>query len=156
MVFAMVTYWLINLRPRAIAFSNFVAVLFLELLAAESLVALISSAFPIFVVALAVTEFANALWMAVSGFMVTPQQLNAFWKYTFYQIGYQRYALSVLFRNQMIGSVYQCGENCQCIYVTSLASQCMINGKEAIELLGFDTSNALSYVISTLFNKLRF
>ena len=144
----MVTYWLINFRSGAVAFFNFLAILYLELLAAESLVVLIASLFPIFVVALAITAFANGLWMAVSGFMVTPNVLNVFWKYTFYQFDYQRYAASALFRNQMIGSAYQCGEACQCMYITSLASQCMINGKEAIEILGFATKNTLSYVIS--------
>jgi len=135
-----------NLRPGADGFFNYLAILYIELLAAESLVVLISSLFPIFVVALALTAFANGLWMTVGGFLVAPTVLNVFWKYTFYQIDYQRYAFSALVRNQMVGSVYECGAGCHCMYVTSLANQCQISGAEAVEILGYSTSNNLSYV----------
>lgn len=43
---------------------------FLDLLAAESLVVLLSSIIPNFVVSLALVAFANGLWMAVGGFLV--------------------------------------------------------------------------------------
>jgi len=135
-----------NLRAGADGFFNYLAILYIELLAAESLVVLISSLFPIFVVALALTAFANGLWMTVGGFLVAPTVLNVFWKYTFYQIDYQRYAFSALVRNQMVGSVYECGAGCQCMYVTSLANQCQISGAEAVDILGYSTSNNLSYV----------
>ena len=127
-------------------FFNYLAILYLDLLVAESLVVLISAVFPIFVVALALTAFANGLWMTVGGFLVSPTVLNVFWKYTFYQVDYQRYAFSALVRNQMVGSVYECGANCQCMFVTSLANQCQIDGSEAAVQLGFITSNKLSYV----------
>ena len=55
--------------------------LFLDLVAAESLVVFVSSIFPIFVVSLALTAFANGLWMSVGGFLVPPTILNVFWKY---------------------------------------------------------------------------
>ena len=146
LLFALVTYWLINLRSGPVAFFNYLAILFLDLLAAEALVVLISSIFPIFVMALAITAFANGLWMAVGGLFVSPNILNVFCKYTFYQFDYQRYAFSALVRNQMIGSIYQCGQDCHCMYVTSLANQCRISGAEAVEGLGFVTKNNLSYV----------
>lgn len=139
-----------NLRPTADGFFNYLAVLYIELLAAESLVVLISAIFPIFVVSLAVTAFANGLWMAVGGLLITPTTLNVFWKYSFYQIDYQRYAFSALIRNQMVGSVYSCGAGCQCMFTTSLAGQCEIDGAEAVAQLGYTTSNALSYVRSVL------
>jgi ABC-2 type transporter len=135
-----------NLRSGADAFFSFLASLYLVLFAAEALVVLISSVFPIFVVALALTAFANGLWMTVGGFMVSPEILNVFWKYTFYQIDYQRYAFSLLVRNQFIGSVFECDAGCQCQYVTSLVDQCKINGGEVVEQLGFLTPNGLSYV----------
>jgi hypothetical protein len=137
-----------NLRPSADGFFNYLAILYVELIAAESLVVLISAIFPIFVVSLAVTAFANGLWMAVGGLLITPTTLNVFWKYSFYQIDYQRYAFSALIRNQMVGSVYECGAGCQCMFTTSLAQQCQIDGAEAVAQLGYTTSNALSYVCS--------
>ena len=62
--------------------------LFLDLLAGESLVVLMSSLFPNFVVALALTAFANGLWMSVGGFLVSPKVLNVFWRYVFHYIDY--------------------------------------------------------------------
>ncbi len=63
--------------------------LFLDLVAAESLVVFISSIFPIFVVALALTAFANGLWMSVGGFLVSPKVLNVFWNSWVRWIDYQ-------------------------------------------------------------------
>jgi hypothetical protein len=63
--------------------------LFLDLVAAESLVVLVSSIFPNFVISLALTAFANGLWMSVNGFMVSPKLLNVFWRYVFHYIDYQ-------------------------------------------------------------------
>jgi len=65
--------------------------LFLDLVAAESLVVLVSSIFPNFVISLALTAFANGLWMSVNGFMVSPKLLNVFWRYVFHYIDYQAY-----------------------------------------------------------------
>ena len=144
----MVSYWLINLRPGAEAFFNYLGLLYLVLIAAESLVIMISSIFPIFVVALALTAFANGLWMTVGGFLVNPTVLNVFWKYTFHQIDYQRFAFEALVRNQMVGSVYTCDDSCHCQFVTSLAGQCQIDGGEAAEQLGYTTDITVSYVLS--------
>lgn len=58
-LFSIVSYWLINLRPDAGAFFTWIMWLFLDLLAAESLVVFMSSLFPNFVVALALIAFAN-------------------------------------------------------------------------------------------------
>jgi ATP-binding cassette, subfamily G (WHITE), member 2 len=97
-------------------------------------------------VSLALTAFANGLWMTVGGFMITPTVLNVFWKYTFYQFDYQRYAFSALVINQMVGSVYDCGATCECMFVTSLAGQCQIEGAQVAQALGYVTKNTLSYV----------
>ena len=75
-LFSVVSYWLGGFRPSAEGFWMWVLWLFLDLLAAESLVVLLSSLIPIFVVALAATAFANGLWMCVNGFMVQPDTLN--------------------------------------------------------------------------------
>ena len=79
-LFSIITYWLCNFRDTASGFWLWVLWLFLDLLAAESLVVLLSSIFPVFVVALAATAFANGLWMSVGGFLVPLNTLNVFWK----------------------------------------------------------------------------
>lgn len=146
LLFAVVTYFLINLRPGVVPFLNYLMILYLDLVAAESLVVLISAIFPIFVVALTLTAFANGLCMSVGGFLVSPTVLNVFWKNTFYQINYQRYTFVALVRNQMIGSIYTCGDACQCMFVTGLVSDCKIDGREAAETLGYVTPNWRSNV----------
>ena len=143
---AVITYWLINFRRSAQTFFMDLAILFLELIAAESLVVLISPLFPIFVICLALTAFANGLWMTVGGFLVSPTVLNVFWKYTFYQIDYQRYAFFALVRNQLIGSIYTCGDACECMYATSLSGSCQVDGSEVAQTLGYTTNNTLSMV----------
>jgi ABC-type multidrug transport system ATPase subunit len=87
-LFSVVSYWLSNFRSSAEGFWTWVLWLFLDLLAAEGLVMLVTSVAPIFVVALAVTAFANGLWMCVGGFLVPMGQLNVFWK-----CGYSRTVL---------------------------------------------------------------
>lgn len=79
-LFSVIAYWLANYRPTAGGFFLWVLYLYLDLLAAEGLVVLVTSLMPIFVVALAVTAFANGLWMCVGGFLVPPGTLNVFWK----------------------------------------------------------------------------
>lgn len=88
-IFSVIAYWLSNFQPTAIAFFTWVMWLFLDLVAAESLVVLVSSIFPNFVISLALTAFANGLWMSVGGFLVPPAILNVFWRYVFHYIDYQ-------------------------------------------------------------------
>ena len=79
-IFSLIAYWLGNFVPDAQAFWIWIMWLFLDLVAAESLVVFVSSIAPVFVVALAVTAFANGLWMCVGGFLVPMGTLNVFWK----------------------------------------------------------------------------
>lgn len=89
LLFSIVSYWLSNFQPTAEAFFTWVMWIFLDLVAAESLVVLVTAIFPNFVIALALVAFANGLWMSVGGFLVTPTILNPFWKYVFHYIDYQ-------------------------------------------------------------------
>ncbi len=77
-IFSLITYFLTNFRPDASGFFKYVMWLFLDLLAGESLVVLMSSFFPNSDVALALIAFANGLWMSVGGFFVSPKILNPF------------------------------------------------------------------------------
>ncbi|KAI4194425.1 MAG: hypothetical protein LQ346_003697 [Caloplaca aetnensis] len=95
LVFSLIAYWLNNFRPSASGFFTWVMWLFLDLLAGESLVVLMSSLFPNFVIALALTAFANGLWMSVGGFLVSPKVLNVFWRYVFHYIDYVSQFLSL-------------------------------------------------------------
>jgi hypothetical protein len=78
LVFSLVEYWLSNFRPNADGFFTWIMWLFLDLVAAESLVVLVTSLVPIFIVALAGTAFANGLWMCVGGSLRPVDGLNPF------------------------------------------------------------------------------
>lgn len=77
-VLSSIAYFLVNLKPNAGNFFLWVLYLFLDLLAAEGFVVLVTSVMPKFVVALAVTAFANGLWMCVGGFLMPTGSLNIF------------------------------------------------------------------------------
>ncbi|KAL8965238.1 MAG: hypothetical protein Q9183_003957 [Haloplaca sp. 2 TL-2023] len=131
LIFSIIAYWLNNFRPSASAFFTWVMWLFLDLLAGESLVVLMSSLFPNFVIALALTAFANGLWMSVGGFLVSPKQ---------------SYVFQGMMVNEFAHRTYSCGENCQCMYQSDLASQCMIDGKAVLAQYGYSEGNTGQWV----------
>jgi len=149
-LFSVVSYWLGNFRPGADGFWMWVLWLFLDLLAAESLVVLLSSLIPIFVVALAATAFANGLWMCVNGFMVQPDTLNVFWRYVFHYIDYQAYVFRGMMVNEFGKRSYACerleGGGCQCMYPSALQDQCLVDGKAVLAVYGFGTGHTGKYV----------
>jgi hypothetical protein len=149
-LFSVISYWLGNFQPTAAGFWTWVMWLFLDLLAAESLVVLLSSLIPIFVVALAATAFANGLWMCVNGFMVQPETLNVFWRYVFHYIDYQAYVFRGMMVNEFGDRNYSCETladgGCQCMYPSALQDQCLIEGKAVLGVYGYNTENTGKYV----------
>ncbi len=143
LLFSVVTYWLTNFRADGSAFFMFVTWLFLDLLAAESLVVLVSSIFPVFVVALAVAAFANGLWMAVDGFLVPLSILNPFWKYVFHYIDYQAYVFQGMMVNEFKARNYDCAKAAdgafQCMYAGDLNSQGTIRGTDVLRVFNIET-----------------
>jgi energy-coupling factor transporter ATP-binding protein EcfA2/ABC-type multidrug transport system permease subunit len=141
--FSILAYWLVALQPTAQAFFTWIMWIFLDLVAAESLVVLVSSIFPNFVVALALVAFANGLWMSVGGFMVTPKVLNVFWKYVFHYIDYQTYVFQGMMVNEFKDRTYVCQQTpsgCSCMYESPLASQCKIAGQGVLAEYEYPTN----------------
>ncbi|KAI7261954.1 putative ABC transporter [Hortaea werneckii] len=151
-LFSIVAYWLSNFRPTADAFFTWIMWLFLDLIAAESLVVLVSSLIPIFVVALAGTAFANGLWMCTGGFLVPPQTLNPFWRYVFHYIDYQSYVFQGMMVNEFGHRNFTCPPNenapngCSCMYETELADQCLIAGTGVLENYGYEVGSTGKWV----------
>lgn len=149
-LFSVVGYWLSNFRPTAEAFFSWVMWLFLDLLAAESLVVLVSSLVPIFVVALAGTAFANGLWMCVGGFMVAPGSLNPFWRYVFHYIDYQSWVFQGMMVNEFGSRNYTCPTDasggCTCMYQTELESLCLIDGQGVLKQYGYNNGESGKWV----------
>ncbi|RAQ47403.1 ABC transporter [Aspergillus flavus] len=146
MLFSIVSYWLSNFRPTGTAFFTWVMWLFLDLVAAESLVVFVTAIFPNFVISLALVAFANGLWMSVGGFLVSPTILNPFWKYVFHYIDYQAYVFQGMMVNEFSERNYSCGSGCQCMYQTNLADQCMIRGTGVLKEYGYATGRTGKWV----------
>lgn len=164
-LFSVIAYWLVNLQPTADSFWLWTLYLFLDLLAAEGLVILISSLMPIFVVALAVTAFANGLWMCVGGFLVPPGTLNVFWKCrfslvctiqppgklliwvadVFHYIDYQAWVTQALIINQFKYTTYHCSPSTDggynCMYPSDLMTEGKIRGTAVIEAYRYGYNN---------------
>lgn len=141
LLFSVVEYWLSNFRPDANAFWMWVLWLFLDLLAGESLIVLVSSIFPVFVIALAVAAFANGLWMCVGGFLVPMGTLNVFWKYVFHYIDYQAYVFRGMLVNEFEHRTFDCAgslqEGYQCMYQSDLAPNGQIRGTAVLEAFNY-------------------
>ncbi|KAL6799286.1 P-loop containing nucleoside triphosphate hydrolase protein [Trichoderma sp. SZMC 28013] len=149
-LFSIVTYWLSNFRPDGSAFFTWILWLFLDLVAAESLVVLISSIFNMFVVALAATAFANGLWMCVNGFLVPMSILNPFWKYVFHYIDYQAYVFQGMMANEFGHRDYQCDEiskgEYQCNYPSDLNSIGKIRGTDILRQFSIKTGQEGTWI----------
>ena len=141
-LFSVVAYWLTGFHADGKAFMMWVLWLFLDLVAAESLVVLVSSIAPIFVVSLAITAFANGLWMAVGGFLVPLTILNVFWKYVFHYINYQAYVFKGMMVNEFQDRQYNCAGgpgDYQCAYGGDLNAQGKIRGVDVLRAFDIDT-----------------
>ena len=145
-MFSIVAYWLTGFDAEAARFFKWVMWVFLDLVAAESLVVLVSSLLPNFVLALAVVAFANGLWMSVGGFLVSPTILNVFWRYVFHYIDYQAYVFQGMMVNEFESRIYECGQGCNCMYDSPLARQCKIDGKAVLQTYGYATGRTGKWV----------
>ncbi|KAF7509405.1 hypothetical protein GJ744_008128 [Endocarpon pusillum] len=152
-LFSIIAYWLCNFRPDASAFFTFVMWLFLDLVAAESLVVFMASIFPVFVIALALTAFANGLWMSVGGFLVNPTVLNVFWKYWARYIDFQSYVFQGMMVNEFSQRVFECSAapsgsqaDCSCMYPSHLQDQCQIDGGAILDSYGYGRGNTRLWV----------
>ncbi|KEY64170.1 hypothetical protein S7711_03464 [Stachybotrys chartarum IBT 7711] len=142
-LFSVVVYWLTGFRSDASTFFTWVMWLFLDLVAAESLVVFVSSIFNVFVVALAITAFANGLWMCVDGFLVPMSILNVFWKYVFHYIDYQAYVFQGMMVNEFQHREYNCDEapggQYQCSYPSDLNAEGKFRGTDVLEQFSIST-----------------
>lgn len=147
LLFSIIAYWLSNFQPSAIAFFTWIMWLFLDLVAAESLVVLVSSLVPNFVGALAITAFANGLWMSVGGFLVTMPILNVFYKYVFHYIDYQAYVFQGMMVNEFGRRTFNCATGptgCHCMYPSALEDQCKIAGDAVLKAFGYKYSRDMT------------
>lgn len=115
--------------------------LFFDLLAAEAIVVLVVSIIPNFVIGLIVVATLNVLWITTAGAMVSPDKLNAFYKYGFYYWNFQNYVFQGMIVSQFDGETYGCGSGCYCKYEPMPTSQCHIAGETVLNQFGYKTGD---------------
>ena len=143
-IFSVIAYWLVNLWPTAIGFWTFVGFLFLDLMAAESLIVLISSIVPNFIVALALSAFANGLWMCVNGFLVPETVLNVFWKSWVTKIDYQNWVFRAMMWNEFHAQTFTCAGLNNCAFPPN-PDGLTIAGTSVLSFYGYDSGALGAY-----------
>lgn len=133
---------MVGLWPTATGFFTFVGFLFLDLLAAESLVVFISSLVPNFIVFLALVAFANGLWMVVNGFLVPETILNVFWKSWVTKINYQNWTFRAMMYNEFHAQTFTCGDQA-CSFPS--IDRVNIRGEAVLEYYGYKGINLGAY-----------
>ncbi len=143
-IFSVIAYWMANFWPTATGFFTFVGFLFLDLLAAESLVVFVASVMPNFIVALALVAFANGLWMCVNGFLVPETILNVFWKSWVTKIDYQAWTFRAMMWNEFHARDYQCASLGNCMFAPA-ADGTTIPGSSILKYYGYDSGELGAY-----------
>ena len=85
--------------------------------------------FQIFVVALAITAFANGSQMCFEGFLVSVSVLNSVWKCVWHYIDYLAYVLQGMKAKEFRHHIYSCAEP------EPGAFQCMYSGDLRVYLI---------------------
>lgn len=155
-LFSSVAYWLCNFRPSLGGYCSWILWLFLDLVAAESLAVLVSSAVPIFVASLTITALWNGIWMCTGGFMVHGDAFKSFWKYVFHYIDYQAYVFQGMMVNEFERRVYSCvtstddSSRCSCVYENPSAGECSISGRHILQLYDIGSDGLAQRLASIL------
>lgn len=142
LIFTTIAYPLIGLPSNFGVVCKFILMLFLALYTVESIVIIISAAFPIFVVALALVAFINGFFMVVQGYFVTLESLPDFWIWAHYW-SYQTYAFEGMVSNHFNSiDVFQCattGDSCFCSIPSSLPpGSCEFTGKDVLRAYDYE------------------
>lgn len=140
--FSVIAYWMMGLWPTATGFWTFLGFLFLDLMAAESLVILIASIVPNFIVSLALVAFANGLWMVVNGFLVPETILNVFWKSWVTKINYQNWTFRAMMYNEFHDQTFNCAAN-SCSFPSANGET--IEGKQILQYYGYGQGDLGAY-----------
>ncbi|KAK4051096.1 hypothetical protein OIO90_004837 [Microbotryomycetes sp. JL221] len=147
LLFTLIAYWSIPLRPGVRVFFRFLTTLFLSVYIAETQSVLIAAIVPVFVAALALTAFLNGFLMSLQGYFLRLPQMPKFWKSWAHWIDYETWSFNLLVENEFLGVNFPCQtiqNECACQFapVSNLESlgqtlqTCAVAGKDVLQVLG--------------------
>ena len=106
------TYYLPGLHKGYQHFLYFVSLVFVCMMLVESLMMIVASLVPSYLMGIITGSGIQALMMLGGGFFRLPNDLpNYFWKYPLFYISFHRFAYQGLFKNEFEGLVFSYNEN---------------------------------------------
>lgn len=108
---AALAYYLTGLRHGFDHFAYFTSVLFACMLLVESIMMVVASIVPNYLMGIIVGAGINGFYMLGGGFFRLPNDLpDPFWKYPMFYIAYHKYAYQGLYKNEFEGVAYEYDE----------------------------------------------
>ncbi|KAI3845457.1 hypothetical protein MKX03_023392 [Papaver bracteatum] len=99
-----IAYYLVGLHKGFEHFLFFVLVILASLMLVESLMMLVASIVPNYLMGIIIGAGIQGIMILNAGFFRLPDEIpNPFWKYPMYYIGFQRYAMEGLYKNEFEG-----------------------------------------------------
>ncbi|KAI3845464.1 hypothetical protein MKX03_023399 [Papaver bracteatum] len=99
-----IVYYLVDLHKGLDHFLFFILVIFVSVMLVESLMMLVASMIPNYLMGIIIGAGIQGIMMLNAGFYRLPDALpNTFWKYPMYYIAFQRYANEGLYKNEFEG-----------------------------------------------------
>ncbi|KAI3850883.1 hypothetical protein MKX03_035938 [Papaver bracteatum] len=99
-----IAYYLVGLQKGVEHFFFFVLVMFISVILVESLMMVVASMVPNYLMGIIIGAGIQAIMMLNAGFYRLPDELpNPFWKYPMYYIAFHRYAIEGLYKNEFEG-----------------------------------------------------
>ncbi|KAI3873926.1 hypothetical protein MKW98_001575 [Papaver atlanticum] len=99
-----IAYYLVGLHKGFGHFLFFVLVIFASVMLVESLMMLVACIVPNYLMGIIIGAGIQGIMILNSGFFRLPDEIpNPFWKYPMYYIGFQRYAIEGLYKNEFEG-----------------------------------------------------
>ncbi|XP_065871896.1 ABC transporter G family member 1-like [Euphorbia lathyris] len=103
-----ITYYLVGLQHETAHFIYFVLTLFACMMLVESLMLIVASIVPNFLMGLTTGGGIQGLMMLSGGFFRLPNDLPlVFWKYPMYYIAFHKYAIQGLYKNEFEGLIFR-------------------------------------------------
>ncbi|KAM7478995.1 hypothetical protein LguiA_027208 [Lonicera macranthoides] len=110
---ASISYYLTGLRQGFEHFAYFASLLFACMMLVESLMMLVASIVPNFLMGIMTGAGIQGIMMLGGGFFQLPHNLpRVFWKYPMYYIAFHKYAYQGLYKNEFEGQAYYNNQDC--------------------------------------------
>ncbi|KAI3850888.1 hypothetical protein MKX03_035943 [Papaver bracteatum] len=122
-----IAYYLVGLQKGLEHFVFFVLVMFISVILVESLMMVVASIVPNYLMGIIIGSGIQAIMMLNVGFYRLPDELpNPFWKYPMYYIAFHRYAIEGLYKNEFEGLSFPGSQS---------SSSSTITGEEILETI---------------------